>query len=328
MAFKKAKVLGSLVCAILALNMFALESFAQTQKRTATKKRDTGQNGVVVVDGAAVYESANFDSPVMDYLDRGKSVFISKKVYKGAGGLGAFYKMRVRKGVFGYITDVDVQISGKPVRDQARRTNPKARPRPQESEVDPNDPTQLQPELENEAPDEPSNMGVGLYLTRYLGGVLNQYQYAEEIAKKSVSGSLTTFGVKMTGPGSYLGGLPIDYELNFATSYPSEFGKYYKSASGFMMIGHAMALLPATETKKFILYYGLGLMAKYTRFDVVLRSRPTTKPIDSQELAIGAAAQLGAAYAFTPRYVIRGDVRYYLERESYPGFAVAFQLKY
>ena len=66
------------------------------------KRRDTGQSAIVIVDGSAVYQAQNFDAPVMEYLDRGKKVKISKKVYKGIGGLGTFYKIRLQKGVWIY----------------------------------------------------------------------------------------------------------------------------------------------------------------------------------------------------------------------------------
>ncbi len=323
MAITKAKFLSSWMAAFLALSLFSSPLFAQQVRPSASKNKDSGQNAIVVVDGAAVYELANFDSPVMDYLDRGKNVFVSRKLYKGAGGLGAFYKMRVRRGVFGYITDVDVQISGKSARPDSRRPVTKS-----EDEVDPNDPTQIQPDIESETPQEPSINGVGLYLTRYLGASVAQYTYAEEIAKKSVAGNITTFGIKMTGPGDLLGGLPLDLELNVTSALPTEFTKYYQSASGFMLLGHAMAVLPAMETKHFMIYYGLGLAYRYSRFDVVLKNNPNKKALDSQELSIGAAGELGAAYAFTPKYILRADVRYYLEAESYPGFAVAFQVKF
>lgn len=325
MAATKAKILSSLLAALIAVGFSASPSFAQTKRpsRPTAPKRDSGQNAIVVVDGAAVYESANFDSPVMDYLDRGKSVFVSRKLYKGAGGLGAFYKMRVRKGVFGYITDVDVQVSGKAARPEKSRPVTKA-----QEEADPNDPTQIQPDIEDATPRDPSPGGVGIYLTRYLGASIAQYTYAEEIAKKTVSGPLTAFGLKMTGPGDMLGGLPLDLEINVSTSVPSEFTKYYQSASGFMLLGHAMAVLPAMETKSFMIYYGLGIASRYSRFDIVLKNNANKKALDSQELTIGAAGELGAAYAFSRRYVLRADVRYYLEAESYPGFAVAFQVKF
>lgn len=325
MAVTKSKFLRSWISAFLALILFAVPTYAQS-KRPAPKKKDSGQNAMVVVDGAAVYESANFDSPVMDYLDRGKNVFVSRKLYKGAGGLGAFYKMRVRKGVFGYITDVDVQVSGKAARADNRRPAPKDED--EDEQVDPNDPTQIQPDIEDATPQEPSGSGVGIYLTRYLGASVAQYTYAEEIAKKSISGALTAFGIKMTGPGDMFGGLPLDLEINVSTALPNEFTKHYQSASGFMLLGHAMAVLPAMETKRFMIYYGLGIASRYSRFDIVLKDNANKKALDSQELSIGAAGELGAAYAFSSRYILRGDVRYYLEAESYPGFAAAFQVKF
>ncbi|MEK6555605.1 MAG: hypothetical protein AABZ31_10220, partial [Bdellovibrionota bacterium] len=195
----------------LSLLCFSPFAFSQTKKKAA---KDPGQKAKVTVDGAAVYESANFDSPVMDYLDRGKGILVSRKVYRGAGGLGAFHKIRLRKGVFGYITDVDIQTSGKALNAAKSSSRPNPPPRveadPAQSAVDANDPTQIQPELERNEPEDDRNAGGGLYLTRYLSLNYATYDYAEKIGKKSNSGDLTMFGVKLTGPGSLMGGIPID----------------------------------------------------------------------------------------------------------------------
>lgn len=289
-----------------------LISFAQAPKKKVVK--DSGQKAIVTVDGAAVYESANFDSPVMDYLDRGKSILVSKKVYPGAGGLGAFHKMRIRKGVFGYITDVDIQIKG-----GASRAEPEAEP---VANVDPNDPTQIQPDLEKQSPDE-DNSGGGLYLTRYLGINLAQYDYTEKIAKKTASGDFTLFGVKMTGPGSLAGGFPLDLELNFAFSAPDAYDKYYKSADGFMLLGHAIFVIPFIEFKRGLIYYGAGVAGKYFKYDVVTKAFPNSSAIDAQDLVIGLAGELGFAYQIASRYALRADLRYYYEKEAYLGYALS-----
>lgn len=307
-------------CVVLVLFGF---SFAEAQAKKRVM-RDPGQRGRVTVDGAAVYEAPNFDSPVMDYLDRGKTILISRRVYRGAGGLGAFHKIRLRKGVFGYITDVDIQIIGA-LGKKGAPTQAQPAPKPQ---VDPTDPTQIQPELESSIAQDEANQGAGIYLTRYLMANYATYDYTEKLANKTQSADFSMFGFKLSGPGSIMGGLPLDLEMNLAMGEPDFYSQYFTSVKGFMLLGHAMLMLPGMEFKRGLLFYGGGLSAKYARYEVITRNSPNLPAIDSQDLVLGLAGQFGYAHQIGSKYLLKADFRYYFEKESYMGYAVSFGTKF
>ena len=65
------------------------------------------QMAEVIIDGAMVYKQGDFGSPVLGYLRKGKKVKVSNKTY------GPFYKVKLRQGVIGYISDIDVQVLSK-----------------------------------------------------------------------------------------------------------------------------------------------------------------------------------------------------------------------
>jgi hypothetical protein len=316
MAITQKDILTFLLALIVGATVFAPSRNIFAQPATKKKKsKDSGQPAIVIVDGAAIYEKSNFDSPVMDYLERGKKVLISRKVYRGAGGLGAFYKIKIRKGIFGYVTDVDVQLD-------------KANKNTDESEKpDENDPTQIQSNLENPDPADDDG-GDTVYLTRFLGLGMSQFNYAETIANKKKSSATSMIAFKMSGPGKVMGGLPLDYEFSFTTSAPDFYDVPFSSAKGFLLLGHVMTILPLAQFKKSMFYYGFGLAAKFHKFDVVMRNNSNKTPVDSQDFAAGVALQLGYVYAFTPRYCLRLDGKYYYEAEQYFGYGAALQMKY
>ncbi len=289
----------------------------QTRSRTRrpVRRRDTGQDATVVVDGSAVYEAPNFDSPVKEYLDRGKRIRISKRIYKGAGGLGAFYKVRLRPRIYGYITDVDISIDGRSGVEVTESAEDIA-----------GDPTRIQPDIAREDEETRGNGGT-FYLTRFLGLSYSTYNYTEKLNNSKQSANTPLIGVKMTGPGTYMGGLPIDYELMFTTSAPDFYNKIASSASGMMLIGHARATFPLIEQRRYYFYYGFGPVLRYSKFDVKLKNQ-TGPAVDSQEIALGLDLAAGLALQVTPKVAVRFEGAYVYENETYFGFGGALQFRY
>ena len=73
-------------------------SAAQAQSKASAR----GQTATVITDGSMVYKDPNFDAAVMVTLEMGKKIRISK------GKRGTFYRVLVKPGVAGWISDVDV----------------------------------------------------------------------------------------------------------------------------------------------------------------------------------------------------------------------------
>ena len=288
-------------------------------KKPAAKKRpkDTGQNASIKIDGSAVYEYPNFDSPVVEYMDRDKSVKISKKIYPGIGGLGAFYKIRLRKGVFGYIADTDVLLKG----------GKSALSSDDESESDP-----LKIQEKMMGPDSEDSGaesgGDSLYLTRFLGLTYSNYNYVETLRKKSEEAATPLIGIKVSGPTKFLGGFPLDANFVFTTTAPDFYDEIASSTSGFMLIGDAAITIPLSESKRHIVYYGAGLLLRYSSWDVKLKSSPSSPAIDSQEVALGVLGLLGAGFTFTPKVMLKLDGKYNYEKEKYFAYGLSLQFRY
>ena len=326
-ALLKIALIFSMAMPVLSIVLVPDLSYAQSRsskvgKRKKRKRRDRGQDAVVIVDGSAVYQAQNFDAPVMEYLDRGSKVKISKKVYPGIGGLGTFYKIRLRKGVYGYITDVDIEISGKSgienTRNQLNNNN----------EIS-DDPLKIRDDLEK--PDPVTVFGKTMYLTRFFGLEFSSVDYTEKIAGSAQSSTESMFGIRLSGPGKQMGGLPIDYGLKFLTSAPSFYDKFFASSSGFLIMSHAYAMFPFLVDKPTqVLYYQFGPTLKYSAFDVKTGTGSALAGlnVDSQEIVLGAGLGLGYAIRFGKKWSLRLDAVYQYENEGYMDLSAAVQMQY
>ncbi len=318
---------STFVVASYAQGDFASPATASKIKKASkakTKTSDAGQAATIKVDGSAVYEVANFDSPVLEYMDRGKKVRISKKIYPGIGGLGAFYKIRIKKGVYGYIADTDAEVANKRYAEKDRSDD-------EDDDDDENlengsDPTKFQSGIFSENdPDEKSD---AFYLTRYVGFAFASYNYAEVIRNKTEVSQTSMLGVKLTGPTGYMGGMPLDINLLFTTTAPSFYSKVANSTSGFMLIGDALVTLPLYESKSILVFYGFGPVIRYSSWQVKLKKQTGKAPVDSQEMGLGVAVTGGAALRLGDRLALRADGRYYYEKEKYFGYGASLLFKY
>lgn len=309
-----------LILIFLALIFVGLSSpdnlWAREKKSSpsSSKKRDPGQYAIIIVDGAAVYTVPNFDSPVKEYLDRGKRYKVSTKVYPGIGGLGAFYKILLKRGVFGYITDVDVEISsrkaGEVLRDQDR------------SEIE-NDPLKIQEDLEDSTEDP--EFAQTLYLNSFTGVSLLTANYTETVGAKKRSSATPMIGFRRSGPTSYMGGMPLDLELAMTNQVPALYDSVTSSRSGYLFLGSALAMFPLSDQSNKLIYYAFGPSFKYSRFDLNLTNTPSLGTIQSHELALGAEIAIGAAFKVFSTWCLRLDARYNYENEGYSILSIAIQ---
>lgn len=287
------------------------------------KLRDPGQNAIVKIDGSAVYEVANFDSPVLEYMDQGKKIQISKKIYPGIGGLGAFYKVRLRKGVFGFITDTDVTLVDKKGSGHSGLNDAKA---PEEEYDSEDDPTKIQEGMFQE--NENQDFGSTFSLSRFFGLVYYMYNYAEKVKNRSESDKVTMFGIRKSGPSPYLGGMPVDMSLVYTSSAPDFYDEVMGKSSGFMIIADAIGIMPFYESNRYLVYYGFGLVTRYSKWSVKLRNNPSSPAVDSQEASLGVAAAAGAGVMVTEKLAFKVDAKYYYENEAYIGYGAVLQYKY
>ncbi len=81
------------------------------------------QYGKIIVPVSQVYESPNFDSRVLGVFKENQVVILSKKRF------GFFYKVRLKKGSWGFLSDVEVEPSAiPPVKTRVENTQKKVSP--------------------------------------------------------------------------------------------------------------------------------------------------------------------------------------------------------
>lgn len=309
------RLLGMVLYLLILLGAMAAERGEAAPK--APKKTVPSQFGVVSVEGASVYRQPTFDAPIMDYLEQGQKIRISKKIYRSKDGIGAFYKVRLRSKVYGYIADVDVVPEYKAgaavtAGEEGRKSSAGKKVRkknPRFDEAAANDGKPLEP----------------IYLTRYLGLSIGRADYAEDIDGKTKSAETLIFGLKMSGPGALLSEMPLDLNLLFSFSPPDYYDKIAPGPhSGFFLLGDVSLLLPFMDWPSGLVYYGVGGMFTYTKYDLTIGNTP----VDSQELRVGVVGSVGTAYRLSPKFLVRGEAKYYWEKNTYLGFFFAVQTVY
>lgn len=279
-------------------------SWAQRKAPIKRRKKIEYVRVTVVTDGAAVYAKPDFDSTVLGFLPYEAQAVASTKALSGRGGMGLFHRVRY-KSMQGYIPDTDIRIAEKVMIPAKEKSPSKAFEK-------------IEPEKENDSV-------APIYLTRYLGGAFSMVNFTERYSGKNLSANMPMYGLRMTGPGTLFDGPPLDFNLWFSMSKPSYFSRFSSGeATGFLLFGDVMAMLPLLDTSKFILNYGLGLMWTYTRYKIPVKELT----IDSQELRVGIDLAFGGGYRIGKKNLIRADVKYYIEKTSYLGYMASWQVVY
>ncbi len=257
-------------------------------------------------DGAAIYSAPNFDAPVLGYMDKGRKIWVSKKMYTGVGGLGYFYRLPLKPHGAGFITDTDIILP-----DQKNSHNH-------------ND--SFFGSSSNSESEDDNN--IDLYMNRYVGLSYYNLNFSEKISGGARSASTPMYGLKYVGPTSLMGGMPLDFDLMFTTTPPSFYNQIATSTSGFMAIGDMIANLPITQTSRILVTAGFGLLARFSKWSVLLRQSPGLGKFDSEELTMGVVGELSATIRLKGRFALRGDARYIYEKEQYAGIGAALEYQY
>ena len=271
---------------------FGLSSLAKGAKVKA-------QVAVVVNQGAAVYAEAHFDAQVMATLKAGKKVFISRKVY------GPFYKIRVRRGVWGYVSDIDVRPLGKKKKSKQRY-----------SKKDLKKPPQKKHKVDSRA----------IYEKKFITFSLGQLSLKEQAFGKSFSSSpLTVFGGRYIKPGLILGQLPSEISAVFYPQAPDYYKTHTgKGTSGLLAIIEAVIHLPFVIADHRYFYLGLGPMLAYSDYFLI----KDNKSENLQNWRFGAVLALGWTQKVTDQIALNVDYKLYREDQNYSAFYTSLLLSF
>lgn len=283
---------------ILCMIFFTLESDAKGRKKTSA------QVAVVKVNGAAVYKGKSFDAPVIHYFEAGQKVLCSVDIYKGFGGFGGFYKVRVKKNVYGYMADTDLITKYHGETDSGKRIeNPEYEQQKTEAE----------PKLQE------------IFFQKFMGLNVGSIDYTERFNGRDQSAQTTFIGVKFSGLGVLFDGPPLDANFNLLLGAPSFYSQTPTlDSTGFMLHGDLQFPMPLYESGSSTFYIGAGLMFMASKYKVSTQG----ETVDSTELRLGAVFSGGYGYRFLKKYIIKAETKYYYEREQYPGLFLALQVAY
>lgn len=257
---------------------------------------NAAQMAEVIVDGAMVYKKGDFGAPVLGYLRKGKKVKISNKTY------GPFHKVKLRQGIIGYISDIDIRILGKrggKTRASRKRSGIK---RKRSARVN-------------------SYWGVSVGSVDYTDRIPITVG-SETVDTPFNSQTLFVF-LNRTTPFSWLdGAVNLDLSVGISTGTPSIYTDLSANSSGYVMLADSSLLMPfhGLSGKNFFTYFGAGLFAVHSVIDLDVSG--TTLPIGKTK--IGGSFTGGAAFQIK-KFLLKVEPKYYLEEERYLGFHFGLQ---
>lgn len=261
--------------------LFPLLSWAQAQQAT------------VILDGALVYQDADFDAPVIQTLKRGGVYNIS------TGKKGPFYKIRLKPGTVGWISDTDVKLGVV-----------KLAPPPPDKKL-------FDKKEEKPAKKKP------FFATRYRGPVVDFVNYTEDTLGRERSEFLPFYGVKFNGFNTIISGeIYTEGNIMFhfgAPAYYSDVTK--KSGDGFIFVSNFLLQTVSPMGKSQLFYYGFGPMFRYSHFTLEVPDGTKTLSYSADDMTLGAVFNLGLAFRFGG-VSLRTDAKYYWERTKYYGLGL------
>lgn len=251
------------------------------------------KKAVVLIDGAMVYRKGDFGSPVLGYLRKGKRIKVSNKTY------GAFHRVKLRQGIVGYISDVDIKISGrKSVVGKNKSRSRKRRRR-----------------------------GKPVIAGKKFGLGMSTVNYVDRLPVDGNQTVLSSNVLMLTGkyskPFDYLDGAMIsDISVGMSLSTPDLYKNVgtNQSASGYVLVGDYSLLLPVRSmtSSRSSVYWGAGLSFSYSNVKVKTNFEGSLIDVPASDFRIGGSLTAGYAKKFGA-YVFKAEPKFYIEKEKYYG---------
>lgn len=254
-------------------------------------------------DGVQVYKNPDFDSPVIAVLPGGKVYDVSAKIVNGA-----FYRIRVKPGLLGYVADSDVKplfpTQGKSANDKVKRSK-ESRPEPKRKR--------------------------SFEFTQYAGIQYISIEYAENTMGDKRKDQLGFIGAKLSGPDLVVdGAFPTDVNFLFYTGAPGYYEKLTgNSADGWILLMDFLWENYNPMGKNALTFWGFGPMFKFSKFNVLLTDPATGRRSDYslQDMSLGAVFNAGVALRWEP-VALRGELKYFWEKQQYWGAGLSLQFNF
>lgn len=249
------------------------------------------QKGIVTGEDVQIYKDSDFDSQVIGQVKQGQTFEISQTVK------GPFYKIRLKPGVIGWISDADIQ----PIAAGAAASKrPKVGARGKEAALDieaqknmaQKNIAQKKLTQENMAKQRP------FAAQRFRGPAIEALNWSEDTMGATRSETLNFYGANWSGNNTMFSGeMFTDANLLVALAPP----KYYQeltgnSASGWIFKMNFLFQTVLPQARHYYLYYGFGPSFTYSHFNVALTEGARTLSYALEDMSIGALFDLGIAF--------------------------------
>jgi len=258
----------------------------------------SSQKATVVEDGALVYKDADFDSPVISHLREGMIFDISKTQR------GPFYKIRLMPGLVGWVADTSVK---------------------------PNSPLKKTPKEKDQAEERKKDelLSKNFLISRFRGGELEWINYAEQTMGKQRSAGMIFYGLKFSGIDTAVSGaVYADTNFMFHWGAPGYYNQATgEGASGFLAMADLMLETAQPINPRMLYFYGLGPMARYSRYSLALPAGTSSTSYTAEDLTLGVDFNLGLAVRWKA-WALRTEAKYYWEKNRYYGLGLAVQYQF
>lgn len=261
---------------------FSLNCYAQ---KSDSKSEKGAQKGTIIVEVADIYAKDDFDSGVIAQVKKNQVYDISKFPK------GAFYKIRLKPGVLGWISDTDVR-PGHPIKEGM----PAKKKEPEKNSVISKKPFMFR---------------------RYWGPAVEMINWTEDTMGKNRTETMTLYGVQWAGYNTVMAGEVYTHaSILLSPAAP----KYYESNTGNSANGWIYKMNFTFETALpqspyYLLYFGFGPSFTYSHFDVSLTESGRKVNYSLDDMSIGALFDIGLAFKtgkFSPRFAFK----YYWEKKT------------
>ena len=259
--------------------------------------------GRIIVNSAMLYAAPDFSAPVIGRVARGQVFFMSQKP------VGAFFKIRIKEGLYAFVSDSAIQSMSAPV-PEARKDGKK----------------QAKQESKKEKP-EPPKKKVSFENAKLTGISFDSVNFREDTMGIKPTAPIFFIGFRMTGPGLAMGSY-ADIDVSYSPMAP----KYYEQAtgvgaSGFVIIMDMILQSTSMQGPNTMTFLGFGPMFKYSKFNVGLDYGGRRESYSMDNMSLGAVFDAGVGQRIG-NFTLRIDMKYFWEKMQYLGYGLAGQMEF
>lgn len=280
-----------------------------------------------------VYKKASFDSRIIAYAKKGKKLYGTKKTRPGIEGFGLFHKVKLRKGLFGFILDTDVVGFKKDVKKKSRlgrssklksggsRKSRLSRSRKSKKK-------RSSSRDENSSKKSASNetkmskwKGYPLSFVKAYGLTYGVVDYTIEFGGVDLSSNESGFGFKLSGPGWLFKTMPIDLTLFAHLGGVEGLNTVSQNeSSGMFILSDLTFPFRLKHSNNWSIYGGVGLLLNYA--DLEFRLNDEDKGFSG--LSVGAVGTLGFVYSYQD-WLFKVEPKFYWEGSQFFGTMFSIQ---